>query len=181
MAPAPLATGRGQGTHPGGRSDRRAPGHRGRPRRGGGTGHGWHSDTSCGNVCRRSPWGSLREAGPLERPPRHAPMPVQMLQGPPVPGTGAGSGPGPRGRAGGPGGSQQPEDSASQTGRGPGADKGTTRTGQTQDEPRIWPSALAGLSPQRLWSGERPGAQSQAHSPAYAWDMHKDLTPMSCV
>lgn len=46
-------------THPGGRSGRRAPGHRGRPRRGGDSAPGWHSGTSCDNVCHRNPWGNL--------------------------------------------------------------------------------------------------------------------------
>lgn len=55
---------RGSRTHQGGRSDHRAPGHRGRPRRGGDIGPGWHSGISCDSVCRRSPWGSLRVGAP---------------------------------------------------------------------------------------------------------------------
>lgn len=52
---------------PGGRSGRRAPGHRGRPRRGGGSGPGWHSGTSYGSACHRSLWGSRPHSG-LRRP-----------------------------------------------------------------------------------------------------------------
>lgn len=63
-----LAPGRGPPavdgrTHPGGRSGRRAPGRRGRPRRRGGSGPGGRSGTSCGNACRRNPWGSLGDGG----------------------------------------------------------------------------------------------------------------------
>lgn len=96
--PAPRDQQPGQGTHPGGRSGRRVPGHKGRPHRGGGSGHGWHSGTSCGTACRRSPWGSLREARPLES---HLDMSHARGDAPrgPVPNTGARRGPGPLGRA----------------------------------------------------------------------------------
>ena len=113
VAPPPLLSKHPvvSGTHPGGRSGRRAPGHRGRPHRGGGSGPGWHSGTSYGSACHRSLWGSLGERGPLDCPPRHGLPPKEMLrEGTLAPNTGAWRGLGHQSTAIGLQGHQKPKD-----------------------------------------------------------------------